>query len=452
MLTPNTFNDDKLGLKPFCEKFENYLLVEHDFVEGGLVVSLDAPFGSGKTTFLKMWKHELDLRHLADSSAPQALILNAWELDYCNDPLFAILARLIPATEIKDQEKLKKLREAATDLGWYTTALANSVVSKWTGIDAMKAGETAEKKKTDRNKKPDFLKLYEERAKAFDRLKESLVAIFGGSEPKAFILIDELDRCRPDYAVTYLETIKHMFDVHGLVFVLAIDSKHLESSARSLFGIGLNFPEYFRKFVQRCFTLPTIQADGYEQLSNNYIDHYVEKVGKRISLLNLDRVRHQTKELVAGYKLTPRQIQEAFRIMGHAAVGDDKRRGQIFWCIGAGLIFMSILKVGRPDLYHSIGRQSQDHIKVGHEFCSFMSAYDAEWWFKVYITGLYRPNSEEELNLEAFLRELRFIKSDQKFEEQSYLGSFYQGWGDWRYGTKSRLMDIYQRIETAAVF
>ena len=52
-----TFDEhDKLGLKPFSQNLERFLMVEHNFVEGGLVVGLNAPFGAGKTTYLSMWK------------------------------------------------------------------------------------------------------------------------------------------------------------------------------------------------------------------------------------------------------------------------------------------------------------------------------------------------------------------------------------------------------------
>ena len=81
------------------------------------------------------------------------------------------------------------------------------------GVDAMKAGDHAKKKKQQRQQKPDFLKMFEERTDAYDRLKEALKEAFGGDSPKAFIFVDELDRCRPDYAISYLETIKHVFDI-----------------------------------------------------------------------------------------------------------------------------------------------------------------------------------------------------------------------------------------------
>ena len=53
---------DKLGLKRFSGKLERFLSVEHDFVDGSLVVSLNAPFGAGKTTSLSVWKSDLDKR------------------------------------------------------------------------------------------------------------------------------------------------------------------------------------------------------------------------------------------------------------------------------------------------------------------------------------------------------------------------------------------------------
>ena len=72
--------------------------------------------------------------------------------------------------------------------------------------------------------------------RALQKLRDTLREVFGGDSPKAFLFVDELDRCRPDYAINYLETIKHVFDVHGLVFVLAVDYEQLECSAKALFG------------------------------------------------------------------------------------------------------------------------------------------------------------------------------------------------------------------------
>ncbi|MBR0212977.1 MAG: hypothetical protein IJQ55_05220, partial [Alphaproteobacteria bacterium] len=69
------------------------------------------------------------------------------------------------------------------------------------------------------------------------------------------IIIDELDRCRPDYAVKTLEILKHFFDIPGFVFVLAIDEEQFKSSVETLFGTK-NFDGYKRKFINNSFVLP----------------------------------------------------------------------------------------------------------------------------------------------------------------------------------------------------
>jgi len=51
-----------------------------------------------------------------------------------------------------------------------------------------------------------------------------------------FILIDELDRCRPTYAIELLENIKHLFDIEGLYFIIATDSTQLSYSINAVYG------------------------------------------------------------------------------------------------------------------------------------------------------------------------------------------------------------------------
>ena len=176
---------DKLGLKPFSEKLEKYLIVEHDFVEGSLVVSLNAPFGAGKTTFLSMWKSDLDKRRANDSVIPKVITVNAWESDYCGDPLLSIVNGLIKSVStgesVTESKDAGKLREAAKDVGWFATGLANKLVSNWTGLDPAEAGKFAEEKKQNRIPKiPDFVSLYDERSKALGKLKDALREVFCG--------------------------------------------------------------------------------------------------------------------------------------------------------------------------------------------------------------------------------------------------------------------------------
>lgn len=453
---PLTFEaTDKLGLKPFSEKLEKFLLVEHDFVEGGLVVALNAPFGAGKTTFLSMWKHDLDKRRETDSKTPKAIILNAWENDYCGDPLLSVINALIKTVgaDESNQEAAGKLREAAKDVGWFVVGLANDLVSHWSGLDPVSAGELAEDKKKGRQPKvPDFISLYEERTKALQKLREVLREVFGGDSPKAFLFVDELDRCRPDFAISYLETIKHVFDIHGLVFVLAIDYDQLECSAKALFGGNLKFSDYFRKFSQRMVALPEPNETDLQKLADHYARFYLEREGKRISLMGHHDYRvKDIIQLIRALRMPPRQVQEMFRIIGHTVAGDTDRRGQLYWCIGVGVILMSALKVAGHGMYRRIGNIDATHKEVADLLIKLVGNDKAFWWFRVYITGSSRKECQDEASVVKMFTELGFIEGEGSFDYRRELGDFGQGWGH-HWGGRDRWQQIYQNIETANSF
>ena len=120
----STFDDDLLGLSEFANRLEKFIEVEHQFVSGSLVLALNSKFGSGKTTFLKMWKSALDRREDKDTR-PLVISLNAWESDYYGDPLFAIISSLVESIQ-QNGESAKSLVGAAKDVGWFATAIGGT--------------------------------------------------------------------------------------------------------------------------------------------------------------------------------------------------------------------------------------------------------------------------------------------------------------------------------------
>ena len=242
----STFDDDLLDLSAFAKRLEKFIEVEHHFVQGSLVVALSSKFGSGKTTFLKMWRTALESSE-NEIERPLVIALNAWESDYYGDPLFAIISSLV--TSLQDSGRsAEPLISAAKDIGWFATAIGGQIVKKVTGIDAVAAGDLAEKKKAKREGSTslpsDTFSIYQGRKDAMTHLQGVIKAFVAAYEPRVVFLVDELDRCRPDYAISYLETIKHIFDVQGAVFVLAADRQQLENSAKTEFGHNLDFDEY----------------------------------------------------------------------------------------------------------------------------------------------------------------------------------------------------------------
>ena len=83
------------------------------------------------------------------------------------------------------------------------------------------------------------------------------------------IMIDELDRCRPDYVISLLERIKNLFEVEGIFFVLAIDREQLYSVVEHTFGVKKeengrdNRAIYLQKFINMDFELPEPNLADY---------------------------------------------------------------------------------------------------------------------------------------------------------------------------------------------
>jgi predicted KAP-like P-loop ATPase len=209
----NFEKDDAFGWSGFASKLEAFLLTETEFVEGSLVTSLNAPFGSGKTTFLRMWKSQLDTRRASGAEAPMCVVINAWEDDYCGDPLFSLVDAIEKEMGARvanehTKKQIASLKEATKDISWFMLGMAGDFVSHWTGFDPAAAGELAEKKKRANrgadHSNADLFTMFKRRKEALQRLKKALRSLFAGEMHPVFVIVDELDRCRPDFAIQYL--------------------------------------------------------------------------------------------------------------------------------------------------------------------------------------------------------------------------------------------------------
>jgi hypothetical protein len=82
-------------------------------------------------------------------------------------------------------------------------------------------------------------------------------------QPRLLLLVDELDRCRPTYALALLERIKHLFDVDNIVFALALDKRQLRASVEAIYGAGMDSEDYLRRFIDLEYRLPEPKPDAY---------------------------------------------------------------------------------------------------------------------------------------------------------------------------------------------
>jgi hypothetical protein len=227
--------------------------------EHPLVLAIDAPYGSGKSTFVEMMQIMLERKGF------QTVSFDAWRSDHVNDPLVAMVAALDDAIpkETSAGDRIKR---------------SLSIVRKVTGKVAKRGIVAAAKVATMgavdlEDDVEEVLRDFAGEATAdlvgdFQR-EEKLILSFRGALEKAIkqlpdtgkkkqlvFFIDELDRCRPDFAISLLERVKHMFDVPNIVFVLSVDKAQLEATTAAIYGERINAAEYLRKFIDLEFGLP----------------------------------------------------------------------------------------------------------------------------------------------------------------------------------------------------
>ncbi|HCU84864.1 KAP family P-loop NTPase fold protein [Methylophilus sp. UBA6697] len=438
-MSVTTFADDLLELEAFSKRLEKFIDTEHRFVEGGLVLALSSKYGTGKTTFLNMWRSALIA---ADDKKRIVVSLNAWESDYLGDPLYSIVSALAH-TFSEAGKDADKVVEAAKDLGWFVTAIGSQVAEKFTGIKPVEAGELAEKKKQQRQEVvsiSDAFSVFEKRKAAMTSLKKAIQDLIESSTPRVLFLVDELDRCRPDYAITYLETIKHIFDISGAVFILAADRKQLESSAKTAFGQDLDFNEYYRKFVHREVTLPPISASAYQKIVDQYVNRYLVIEGSRFCYMKLDQTRvEEITDLIKKLQLTPRQIQEVFRTLGHLLeTGIKANSGNLYWAIGVGSLAMAIFKIGAPNIFYKLGNKK---LKPEEALAFLRTVEDIhiDWWFALIFTGDGLDVSEN-TDYDTLLKEIGLKSAISR----SDLNEYSNGWGRM---SRNRFPEIYSKIQ-----
>ena len=227
-------------------------------IEGPCVLALDAPWGYGKTTFLTMWERWL---RLEKQGFPVVACFNAWETDFTNHPFLALSSELTKALEASDKtasnSALETLKRAGKVLLRVAPPLAGLLhPGVGTAVEIVRAAAVSDETGTN---------AYLETKAAIAEFKAALGKLARRLERPLVIMIDELDRCRPSYAVELLEVAKHLFAVDNVVFVLAVNRAELAHSVKALYGAGFDAEGYLRRFFDLDFQLPKSSRKQFVQ-------------------------------------------------------------------------------------------------------------------------------------------------------------------------------------------
>jgi hypothetical protein len=312
----HNFDNCKLNRKEYGHFLANYLIGEKD----GFVLNLNGSWGTGKTEFLKRFYVEL-----MDRGHP-TIYIDAWESDFSQEPLTVVASELL--------NQLERLMDGAISDSIITevkSALGKALKGTLVGLAGIASaklfndsaiGIEAINKLLDeapQNITKQLAENYQSQIEAIINTRDALGSLaeslqtVNGSELPVIVLIDELDRCRPTYAIEMLEVVKHFFSIKGFVFVIATDTDQLCHSITSVYGDNFDSNQYLKRFFNRKSSLPI--PDIYEYISlkiNDFCDcAFVELFPEHKSnCYNIEKIQFSVSTLSVSYDLKIRDIDQ----------------------------------------------------------------------------------------------------------------------------------------------
>jgi len=307
---------DEFNRKPIAENIIRLLTSPIDLSP----MVIDGGWGTGKTEFCQK------LIRLMREQHPdyQPVYIDAFRSDHSGEPLLALLAEIIKTCTPEDtgeqpSEQRKNItRKVAKAAGFVMKTVAKATVGHVLkqntddlserlqqiikdGQDADSLAETVtDAAATIASHTIDatveaLLKEQIEAEKNLETLKACLKEL--AAEKPIILFIDELDRCRPDYAVDMLEVIKHVFDVENVKVVLVTNTKQLRAAINHRYGMEVDAQKYLDKFLKYSFALPDkVVARFEEERSLVAVEHFKQLIRK-------SRMAHQLQALIEEHYL-----------------------------------------------------------------------------------------------------------------------------------------------------
>lgn len=263
----NPFLNDALDRRESVEFLAN--LIERAGQRGPLVIALDGAYGTGKSTFVAL------LRSVLENKNFDSVQLNAWQVDHSSDPLVPLVSILEESMLNRCGgspilvENMSRVRAVAGILATRGAIVAAKALTlgaleldkEIEAVASAFAGDSTSDL-IGKFKKEEALarQFRSDLTKAVDQLPEF------NKQPTLVFFIDELDRCRPDFSISLLERIKHMFDIPNIVFVLSVDKHQLKAATQSIYGVNIDADEYLRKFIDIEFGMPRVNSKKFVEM------------------------------------------------------------------------------------------------------------------------------------------------------------------------------------------
>jgi hypothetical protein len=384
-----TWPDDLMGRKAHANFLTAYIEERVKAAQASLTIALDADWGAGKTFFISHWARDLE------ATRRGVMVFDAWKNDTASDPVLGFMAELqhgmqllrkkVPTgSKLADSIRqtlssaVKSARKAVLPAA---SAMAAGMLKKATGIVASEVAEAYQEGDSTMgdldveslqdfgteqlNKSLDvfFKKTLEDhraRGKATETFRialQRLVAQLGEAQAidgPLYIFVDELDRCRPDYAIRLLEGIKHLFAVPGVVFVVSTNLEQLGNSVQAIYGAAFDGTAYLKRFFDLEAELPPPDNWSFARmLVKSPAGNFKRNIDYGLGNSADDHDENVAKafQLIAQGLALPLRTQQRVYVMAAAAAAGIPQRASVavLW-----LFFLAALKHTNPVIFKDV--------------------------------------------------------------------------------------------------
>lgn len=382
--------------------------------EDPMVVVLDGAWGSGKTTFIKMLAG-----HLRNEGHP-VIYFDAFANDLVEDAFLAIAGQVISLSQNLKKENTsphKKFLDKAARAGRTIVLSGAKIGIKAATLGALDAADISDLASVTKDiaqetssKADEYLKslLSQQREdresiesfrKALSELATTLVIKSNKSDEQSsspqqlIFIVDELDRCRPNFALELLEKIKHVFSVAGLHFILVTHLAQLENSVRYNYGTNIDARDYLQKFYNLIVHLPGDGKYPHERVVRKFFEYLKPLLGHDDDAVTF------IAAVADARSLTLRSIEKIAVYMSLAIAFTTSKKVRYFRP-GPILGGLCTLKTLEPELFQKAKSGTLTYLEASKafEFSRWPSEHSLDWskkWWQFALDSSLNLQGEE---------------------------------------------------------
>ena len=379
-------------------------------VDQPLVVGLDGDWGSGKTTFLRFWTGELR------KGGFPVVFFDAFQNDYADDAFIALAGEVFAAVDHEEKSKsavARKFASKAVAAGkiLLRTSLKVGVKAATMGVvsatDLEELADTVATEASDTfdahigeliTQQAAHRSVLDEFRSALSRLPALMSPPAEGEVQKPLVfIIDELDRCRPSFALELLERVKHFFSVPNVHFVLGMNSDQLVNSVKAVYGSGIDGRTYLQKFIHLNWTLSQRERYASDKARFKYTNYLLRSYDFSGKDYELAEYASKFAAAVAEVKsLSFRTIERIMAVIALSVATTPDNMSRISPLVGG----LALMKTLDPRMFARAksGRLTYNEVREFLELSTLESIQDESWeWTSNWWQYATDPNAPDDL-------------------------------------------------------